>query len=368
MSSWYPNRLDPFAGNFVQRFAELLTREYDVSVIHTMGDEQCSEIEMITRTENNVNQVVVYHPVSTNRFKHWWIQRKALRKALHHVEDVDLLFAHVLVPRGLQFVKAKFYYHCPMLVMEHASYYSKLLNKRLSPFQKTIIKRTSLHIKQVIAVSEVLRRDMKSLFPTTRIQVVPNFVDSNLFLKKENDVQFRKKFIHISTLDTVTKNPQLVFEGFQLAVQSGQTDLSLTVVSDQAMTKWENWAKTNQLDANIRFIGPLNWKEIGEELVQHDALLLTSSYETFSIVVAEAWLTGIPVIATSVGIAAQMDPALGIQIEATNKSVQEALLAMRNGTHYFASDVIRSYAKQFTEAPVLEQLKQLFERYFDHHD
>jgi glycosyltransferase involved in cell wall biosynthesis len=368
MSSWYPTKLDPYVGNFVQRFAELLTQEYDVSVIHTMGDATATQIEVIDEVINHVRTVVVYHPVATNKFNHWWIQRKALRKALHLIEDVDLLFAHVLVPRGLQFVKAKFYYHCPMVVMEHASYFSKNLNKRLSPIQKTIIKRTSLHIKQVIAVSEVLKRDMKSLFPTTKIQVIPNFVDSHFFPATVNKTQYRTKFIHISTLDPETKNPQLLVDGFKLALESGQNDLSLTIVSDQPMDHWKNWVIENGLEAQIRFVGPLNWEEIGRELQQHDALVVTSKYETFSIVIAEAWLAGLPIIATRVGIADSLDPALGISIEHTPISLKDALIELSNGSHYFASDVIRNHAQQYTETPVLAQLTQTFERYFDHHD
>ena len=46
LSSWFPNRLDPHVGNFIQRYAALLARNYEVSVIHTIGDRSCKRIEV----------------------------------------------------------------------------------------------------------------------------------------------------------------------------------------------------------------------------------------------------------------------------------------------------------------------------------
>jgi hypothetical protein len=55
MSSWYPNRLDAFVGNFVERFAQLLSADYQVSVIHTHGDAACTKIEEEITEENGVH-------------------------------------------------------------------------------------------------------------------------------------------------------------------------------------------------------------------------------------------------------------------------------------------------------------------------
>lgn len=369
MSSWFPTRLDPFAGNFVQRFGTLLSQEYEVSVIHTMGDKSVKRLELIDEIIDGVRTVIVYHPVSLNKFNHWWNQRKALRKALRLVEDVDLLFAHVLLPRGLQFVKAKFYYNCPMIVLEHASYYRKTVRKRLTQFQKTILKRTSRYIKQVFAVSEVLASDMKALFPTTKIEIIPNFVEKDFFPAKTNFSVEKKRFLHVSTLDRLTKNPEMLFHGFKDAVKSGYPDLQLTVVSDQPTEYWQEWSANEGLSGNIHFVGPSSWKEIGELMKEHDAFLLTSEYETFSIVLAEAWLTGIPVITTSVGIGANLPSELGVNIAQNDPdSLGNELIRFAKGSYTFDSETIRKHALQFTDEVVLQQLKDTFERFFDLHD
>ena len=38
ISSWFPNKLEPTNGNFVQRHAEAVALKHDVEILHTIGD------------------------------------------------------------------------------------------------------------------------------------------------------------------------------------------------------------------------------------------------------------------------------------------------------------------------------------------
>ena len=273
MSSWFPNRLDAFVGNFVQRFAQLLTAEYQVSVIHTHGDPACSRIEKEIDESDGVFTVRIYHPVSKNKLIHWYWQRKALSKALDEVEEVDLLFAHVILNRGLQFVRAKRFYHCPLIVMEHASYYRKEIREKFGRLQRRIIKRTSLHINELLACSAFLQEDMKAIFPTTKSTVLPNFVDTELFYPSEEKPAGYTRFIHVSTLDESVKDPETLLNGFALAVKAGNPDIRLTVISDQPYEKWQEMAASLGIGGNVSFAGPMEWSEIAAQMRSHDALL-----------------------------------------------------------------------------------------------
>lgn len=368
MSSWFPNRLDPYAGNFVQRFAELLSDDFEVSVIHTLGDKSVSQLEVIDTVENNVRIVRAYHPVSKNKVLHWWNQRKALRACLRKIEDVDLIFAHVLLPRGFQFTKAKRYYHRNLVVLEHASYYRNEVSSRFKGFTKTFLKQVSRHIEQLCAVSPVLVNDMKRIFPTTKITVVPNFVDSDLFTPGNRSEGTQKRFLHISTLDKMTKNPDILFEGFKQAYQQDK-NMTLTVVSDQSTENWKKWAEEQKLSLAIQWIGPSSWEEIAAIMKEHDCLLLTSEYETFNIVLAEAWCSGLPVISPSVGIAFEMNETLGIQLQnVTISDVSESILQFRDKQQQFNPAVIREFGLQFSKERVLNQLKEIFEPHFKEYE
>lgn len=365
MSSWFPTRVDPYAGNFVERFAHLLSDTYEVTVLHTMGDKNCSSIEVDDQQTDNLRIIRIYHHISKNRFIHWWLQRKALRKGLGMLDHIDLIFAHVFLPRAMQFARVQRYFHVPLIVMEHGSYYRKKLIKSFISLHQQVIKRGSRHTSEIVAVSNVLRTDMKPVFPTTKIQVIPNFVDEDLFTLRETNPVHRTKFIHISTLDKNTKNPGFLFDGFLNAYLESGKKVSLTVVSDQDTDEWERWAKLNSCREAINFIGPCEWEEVSQLLREHDALILTSEYETFSIVIAEAWLTGTPIISTPVGIAANMTEALGIRIEHNNiADLKHAILDMMNGKFQFDKEFLRAFGMQFSKESVKKQLIELFNKHF----
>lgn len=369
MSSWFPTRIDPYVGNFVERFAHLIGESYQVTCLHTIGDRNIDSIEIDEEIQENVRIVRVYHPISKNKFIHWLKQRLALRKGLVMIEHVDLIFAHVFLPRAYQFEKAQRFFHCPLILLEHGSYFRKNATKKITSYQKGLIKRVSRHIQQILAVSNVLRDDMRPLFPTTPIDVLPNFVDDTIFTCRASLPAKLTKFLHISTLDPKTKNPNLLFEGFLNAYLASGKTISLTVVSDQDTYKWEKWCEQNSCAEAVTFIGPSTWSEIKEIIHAHHAVIVTSEYETFNIVLAEAWMTGTPVISTPVGIASNMPDFLGTRIEKNHiVDMKKALLNFASGNLAFDPQQIHTYSKQFASSNVKEQLKQLFEKHFITYD
>ncbi len=67
LSSWYPSRVLPNNGDFVQRHAEAVATKHQVTLIHVISDENlAAPIEI---TENNINDVrtlIAYVKVSSN--------------------------------------------------------------------------------------------------------------------------------------------------------------------------------------------------------------------------------------------------------------------------------------------------------------
>jgi glycosyltransferase involved in cell wall biosynthesis len=368
MSSWYPSRIDPHVGNFVQRFAELLVNDYTVSVIHTVADKNCSTIEVSDQLIAGVRTVIVYFPENKWKIGRWLQRRKALARGFRYVEDVDLIFGHVLLPQGLQFIGAKNYYNCPLVVLEHGSYFRKEKRKTFNRIQRTILKRTSRNIQQLLAVSPVLSEDMKAVFPTTNIGIVSNFIAPSLFVPREQKTVSYNKFIHISTLDEQTKNPGVLFEGFYNALQINPT-LQLTVISDQTTVLWENWVKTRGIAANIRFLGPCSWEEIAQEMQQHDALIATSNYESFGIVFAEAWAVGLPVLSTSVGIASSLPAYLGRNFPKNDSdALCQLIMSFAAGDLAFDQQEISLHATQYHAQTVLKQLQSIFDQQLLNHE
>jgi glycosyltransferase involved in cell wall biosynthesis len=102
---------------------------------------------------------------------------------------------------------------------------------------------------------------------------------------------------------------------------------------------------------------------------QHDALLAASRYESFGIVFAEAWSTGLPVFTTSVGIATDLPDFLGRNIPQNDSAaLSQVLLSFAAKEYEFDSKKISAYAQQYAAKEVLNQLHTIFNTQLSIHD
>lgn len=360
LSSWYPNRLSPFLGNFVQRQAELLSKEYKVTVLYTVADPSLEVVEWSVAERENLKEIVIYHPKGTNIFSRRREQDKAFEAGLEEIKKVDLIHAHVILPKGYLFVKAKKKFDCPMVVTEHASYYRPEKRKKWSLKESFILKTTKKHIDRLIAVSDFLKKDLASYFDETTIVTIPNPIDTKLFVPKEKTTNEHKQFLHISTLDKEVKNPDGILDAIVLLRDKGYSNFTLTIVSDEPHEELKSQAHQKMVDQFLHFAGPCQPAELVPYYQQSDAFLLFSSYETFSIVLTEAWACGIPTITTPVGIGFDLPHEMGINVKINDPlSLAIAMEKVINGLT-FDPEIIRQHALQFSDKHVLSQLTDLY--------
>jgi L-malate glycosyltransferase len=366
MSVWYPTDKNPLYGIVVKRFAELLSREYEVTVIHTIADPKLLQLKVSDRSVNGVRTIIAKHPKGISSFDKWWFQRKARRSCFRKVEDIDLIFAHGFYPKGFQYLKAKRHFHCSLIIMEHSTSYGEKNSLPFLSWQKTQMRQISASVKKIIASSLPLKREMKSTFPTTNIEIIPNFVYNEAFPFRTALPKKYTRFIHISNLEEKHKNPLLLFESFEAALKINK-DLHLTVVSNKNTAKWISWCETRNILNNVEFIGFASSLEISKLIHDNHCLICTSNYESFGLGIAEAWMTGTPVLSSSVGIAENCPSIVGLNAKTKNEFTSE-ILKFSDGAYTFNALEIHSYALQFSDETVLKQLKTLFEPYFEDRD
>ncbi len=360
LSSWYPNRKSPFLGNFVMNHARLVAQSYQVTLLHTVADESCTEIEIVETQQDQLREIVIYHPKGA----HFFERRKAIDRAfdtgLEMISNVDLIHAHVLLPKGYLFVKAKKLFNCPLIVTEHSSIFARQRQKSWSLKDHYIARTTRKHIDHLVAVSEFQEKDLSRYFKETPTTVIPNPVDVNLFVPATTTYNEKFRFLHISTLDPMVKNPYGIVDAVALLHEKGYRTFELVIVSDEPVEALRNYVASKELSKHIRFFGPCQPEELPPFYRASDAFVLFSDYESFSIVVAEAWACGIPVISTSVGIAANLTSNLGIQVEARNPlSLAIGMERIFHGAT-FDRKSIREHALQFSNESVLDVLKKFY--------
>lgn len=365
MSSWYPTRDSLFLGNFVKRQAELLSHHYQVTVLFTKSDETIKEFDICDQQNGSFREVIVYHPKGKNLFQKLLFQKRALRAGMKRIENVSLVHGHVMLPRGIQFIIAKKHFNCPLLVTEHGSYFRNEVKEKRTFLDRYILKDMNRNIDKLTVVSEFLKQDVQKDFPDKTISILPNHVDTAVFIPKQKEKKQRKEFLHVSTLDEKLKNPKGIIQACELLLIGGITDFHLTIVSDEPVQKWVHFAEEKKLSGYITFVGQTEWFDLVPFYQNSDAFILFSSYETFSIVLAEAWSCGIPTLTTPVGIGHSLPSEMGIQIEITSEeSLANAMIEIIQEKKHFNTTVIRSHAELFSGEKIISIFEDLLTSVF----
>ena len=348
----------------MRRQAVMLAKTHNVTVIHTVAHEKETGINLEKVVNGNLTEYFVYHQRGKTIPAKRKMQRAALNLAMEQLYRVDLLMTQILLPKGLQFIDAVKNFDCPWIHIEQGSYFRPEIRSKWSVLQRIIIRRTARHIDQVLAVSSFLKKDMNSVFPRKDIKIISNHIDAERFFAKPKTSNGATHFLHVSTLDEATKNPLGIFEACKILKYNGETNFSLLVISDEPTEKWKKYCDENDISDVVSFDGPMEWEELPSHYQKADAFILNSIYETFSIVLAESWSTGTPVISTPVGIAYDLPKSLGIQTEINNsESVAAAMESFIKNKKTYKIDVIQSAAQDFTETSVNESIHKIIHQY-----
>jgi glycosyltransferase involved in cell wall biosynthesis len=347
----------------VQRQAEILAKDFKVTILHVVADSAITEREWHVTERENLTEKIIYHPKGTHFFSRKKERDAAFLEGLLSIENVDLIHGHVLLPNCYLFLRAKNKFNCPLIITEHGSYFRKEKRKKWDLKEKFLLKLVRKNIDQLVAVSEVLKQDLQVYFHSEAITIIPNPTNTALFFPVEKSKKETFEFLHISTLDNSVKNPVGILEAIQLLNDKGYTNFMLTIISDESSLELQKIAKEKDIEQFVRFVGPTQQKDLVSYYQKSAAFVLFSDYETFSIVLTEAWACGIPTITTPVGIAQNMPESVGLEVKQKDSlGLAIALEKVLNGLE-FDSNAIREYAMQFSDETVLQQLKNLYQKF-----
>lgn len=223
-------------------------------------------------------------------------------------EGLDLIHAHYAVPHAISA-------HLAREMLCEAGKHVRIITT-LHGTDVTIVGQergyrriTRFGIEQsdaVTAVSDNLANESAQLLgvPRERIQVIPNFVDTDRFQPEVNAerramlaLPGEKIVMHISNFREV-KRPLDVIEAFSLIPDSVRA--RLIMIGDGPLIRaCKDRAHALGVGEHVRFIGTVDtpW----ELLPQADVFLLPSQTESFGLVALEAMSCGVPVVASNAG-------------------------------------------------------------------
>jgi glycosyltransferase involved in cell wall biosynthesis len=326
ISSWFPNKVEPSNGNFVQRHAEAVSLKHHVEILHSIGDFHQKEKYLIDdQIINGIKTVIVYYRNSKNPFQNFYRRMKAYKIGFSRMQKPDLVHANVLHNSMFFAVYLKNKLNIPFVISEHWTAYQENASDAHGNLWRFFAKYIANQSSAVLPVSENLKKGLIALGVKKTIHVISNVVNTDVF-KLNNEVKKDEvfTFLHVSSL-VERKNPDKIIvaakklfdAGYKFHLKIGGSDFKHLEkqITDLSASDY------------ISTFGLLPLSEVAEKMQQSHALILFSENETQGCVLVEANASGIPVISSKVGgVPEFVDENTGILVEKNN--VEDLYLAM----------------------------------------
>lgn len=265
-------------------------------------------------------------------FSDTWCDTRREWKALRREGWMpDVVQLNVIQKQGLLALWLKKRYGIPYVIVEHWSGFlpeNGAYLRNNGSLKRRIYEKIAAEASVILPVSERLKEAMQTCgIQNARWEKIHNVVDDFFFEKPElrNDVitesrDGRKTLLHVSCFDEAAKNVKGLLRAAKMLTEKRQ-DWQLVLVGTGADYKEVRaYAETLVFpEGTLRWTGELTPREVAEEMHKADAFVLSSRYETYGIILAEALAANLPILSTPVGIAEETADLIVPQEIAQNK-------------------------------------------------
>lgn len=362
LASWYPNKISPLEGDFIQRHAQAVSLRMPVTVIYVAqyGETiNVTEESVVIKRTGNLTEIIVFFRFNAlgiklfdkirYNVKYYFTYKKAIKKFLSENEKPAWVHVHVPMKAGkiAQWIQRK--WEIPYFVTEHAATYVEgapdWFANRSFYYQKavaSVFKKAHL----VTSVSHNNGNILKNKFDLNRVEVIRNVVNDEWFTYQERLILPTViEFLHISTMG-YQKNIEGILQAFSSLLKTSNL-WNLTLVGPADSLQLQALIETYGLTNNITFLGAVSNQEVAQYMQAASALVLFSRYENFPCVIIEALCCGLPVITTNVGgIPEAVDESNGILVNSEDVgALTNAISNMMNNYDSYDRKAIAAAAK-----------------------
>ena len=275
LTPWYPSEKDAMSGLFVQKHVEAVRAQgVDVRVIFS---------QTIPDT---------------------WRQWKALQR---EGWKPDLVQLNVIQKQGLLAKTIG----VPYIIVEHWSGYLPENGqfRRMSRFKRDLYRHIANNAEMILTVSEPLQKAMQACgIENKHWGTIDNVVDDFFFEPRVKSQESRvKTLLHVSCFDERAKNVKGLLRAAKMLSEKRQDWRLKLVGTGVDYEDVRAYADTLDIpEGCLEWTGELTPQQVADEMHRADAFVLSSRYETYGVVLAEAAAAGLPILSTPVGIAEEV--------------------------------------------------------------
>jgi glycosyltransferase involved in cell wall biosynthesis len=313
LPAWYPNKLDAFAGDFLQRHALAVSLKNNLVVIYVIRDKEgniTSSQKVEYRQNGLMEERMIYYYVPKlplkiferllSYIKFQLLYKRAVKELVHERGKPALVHVHVL-GRNMEialWIKKK--WNLPFVISEHWTAY---LTEAKSGFNqwagrtKRMWQKAIFYSSGMSVVSDYLGQCISNLAKKRPFdyRVIPNVIDGNLFFPEadESSIGFRLLFI---SGNEYQKNLTDVIKAMAI-LRKSKLPFTLDVYG-AVESPVQQLISSEGLESIIHLHGMQPYVKIAQAMRKAHAFIMYSRYETFGCVVIEALSSGLPVISS----------------------------------------------------------------------
>jgi len=311
LPSWYPNKLAPFDGDFIQRHAKAAALYNDIVVIYAAPDQEGKITHGVDKSftrNGRLAEHIIYFKRPAGLFGRLraflkWnkLLRQTIKKYIEENGKPGIVHVHVPLKAGLIARWIKRRYNVSYVASEHSAHYN--MGSHDDFFDRSFIYRKEVaavfkNATAVTNVSSVMGNIIKDLFNLANVYTINNTVDTSQFnYEPSGNKKFR--FIHVSTLTESQKNVFGILRAIEKLSKRRQ-DFEFTIVGPASKELKEVITRTG-IEHLVTLTGEISYVDVSKQMKNASALLLFSRYENLPCVIIEALCCGLPVITTDVG-------------------------------------------------------------------
>lgn len=344
LSHWYPSRVSPTNGDFIQRHAEAVATKHKVTLIHVVTDENLKILrEIIEFTKNNVQTYIVYQQPTQNIIIKFYRFFKSYLKIIKKVKGFDLVHLNITFPVGLIALYLKWFKKKPYVISEHWTGYQRLNKLSIGCLQLFTTKIITKNAAIVCPVSKNLQQKMISLGLLGNYYPVPNVVNNSIFNIDKNSFK-NFTITHISHMGNEHKNIEGILNVL-LKLQFKIPNLKIHLIGNNIIPFKNILEKINQ--NSITILGQISNATVADYLKKSSVFVLFSNYENLPCVILESFACGVPVISTNVGGISEYFPNdFGYLINPKDEiALENSILKVYKNELKYNKEIMHQYAE-----------------------